>query len=88
MTCTEGHAVLTREQALNLSREEKLQYFHRVTVQHPRMSQAVEDLMLLSAPNTGTDLILLIGPAYFRRSRAGISRQGGPVFQERVSRLS
>ncbi|MDB6089658.1 MAG: box helicase family protein [Gammaproteobacteria bacterium] len=62
MTCTEGRTVLTREQVLNLSRDEMLQYFHRVTVQHPRMSQALEELMVLSAPNTGTDLILMIGP--------------------------
>jgi hypothetical protein len=53
---------MTREQVLDLTRDEKLEYFHSITVQHPRMELALEDIMLLSAENTGTDIILLVGP--------------------------
>jgi hypothetical protein len=64
MACTEPSCrTLTREQMLELTLEEKLQYFHSVTVQHPRMNQALQDILLLSAPNTGIDIVLLIGPA-------------------------
>jgi hypothetical protein len=64
MACTESVEIAkTREQILDLTQEDKLRYFHSVTVQHPRMDQALQDILLLSAPNTGTDIILLIGPA-------------------------
>jgi len=53
---------LAREQVLELSPIEKLQYFKEVVVRHPRMEEAVDDVMTLSAPNTGTDIILMIGP--------------------------
>lgn len=55
-------AALPREQVLELTRDEKLQYFKEVVVRHPRMEEAVDDVMTLSSPNTGTDIILMIGP--------------------------
>src|SRR5690606_21329527 len=55
-------ATLTREQVLELTTSEKLQYFNEVVVRHPRMGEAVDNVMTLSAPNTGTDIILMIGP--------------------------
>lgn len=53
---------LSREQALDLPRDKKLQYYKEVVIRHPRMEEALQDVMTLSAPNTGTDIILLIGP--------------------------
>jgi hypothetical protein len=53
---------LSREEVLELSTADKLKYFHEVVVRHPRMEEAVDDAMMLSAPNTGTDIILMIGP--------------------------
>ncbi len=55
-------ASLTREQVLELTTSEKLPYFNEVVVRHPRMGEAVDNVMTLSAPNTGTDIILMIGP--------------------------
>src|SRR5262249_14160599 len=55
---------MTREQILDLTLEEKLQYFKDVvTIQHPHMDQALRDILLLSARNTGTDILLLVGPS-------------------------
>lgn len=54
---------LTREQILQLSNEQKLTYFHaNVVVQHPRMKDSLDKVLGLSTPNSGTDVILMIGP--------------------------
>lgn len=63
MASTSPSAVrLTREEALDSDRDDKLRYFSDMIVRHPRMERAVDDVVTLSAPNTGTDIILLIGP--------------------------
>src|SRR5690606_41483897 len=54
--------LLTRDQALDLDRDGRLRYFKDIVVRHPKMEQAVDDVMTLSAPSTGTDILLLIGP--------------------------
>ena len=53
---------LSREQILCLSQNEKLDYFRQLVVRHPNMEERLEDIMTLSEPNTGTDIILMIGP--------------------------
>jgi hypothetical protein len=47
---------------LDLDRDGRLRYFKDIVVRHPKMEQAVDDVMTLSAPSTGTDILLLIGP--------------------------
>lgn len=61
-TSDEELSSLTREQALDLPNKKKLLYFKEIVVRHPRMEGALNELMVLSAPNTGTDLIFLVGP--------------------------
>lgn len=64
MTSTDStSSSLAREQILQLSPEEKLTYFHaNVVVQHPRMKSALDEVLVLSTPHSGTDVILMIGP--------------------------
>jgi hypothetical protein len=63
MSSTKTHlASLAREQILDLAKEQRLQYFKSVVIRHPRMDEALDEVMMLAAPNTGTDIILLIGP--------------------------
>lgn len=51
-----------REQVLALSNNERLAYFKGVKVKHPRIESALEDLLMMAQPDTGTDIALLIGP--------------------------
>ena len=53
----------TRESVLDLSSEKKLEYFSRIIARHPKMNSALDDLLTLTAPATGTDIVLLIGPS-------------------------
>lgn len=64
MTYSDNSSVLlTREQILELSTEDKLAYFQAsVVVQHPRMKGALDKVLAFSTPHSGTDVILLIGP--------------------------
>jgi len=51
-----------RQRWLSLSRNEKLAYFRGIRVKHPRIEGALEDLVMMAQPDTGTDIALLIGP--------------------------
>jgi hypothetical protein len=65
MTSTddENLSSLTREQVLDLPRAKKLLYFREhVVVRHPKMEAALNDVVALSEPNGGTDILLLVGP--------------------------
>lgn len=55
-------AKLPVEQAMGLSLEGKLQYFHQVRVNHPEIKQVLSQLDVMTQPNVGTDIALLIGP--------------------------
>jgi hypothetical protein len=52
-----------RESVLDLSTEKKLEYFSRIIARHPNMNSALDDLLTLTAPATGTDIVLLVGPS-------------------------
>ena len=51
------------EQAMRLSDEDKVTYFRLVTLEHPRIHQVLEEMSSLTAPGSGTDIVILIGPA-------------------------
>lgn len=51
-----------REKILRLPSNERLAFFKGVRVKHPRIESALEDLVLMAQPNTGTDIALLVGP--------------------------
>jgi len=53
---------LTKDQVLRLPVEDRLAYFHAIKLRHPRVSQALADLKLLSKPGAGSDITLLVGP--------------------------
>ena len=53
---------LTRDQALDLTLPDKLEYFHHIVVKHPRMTHVLGELLPLSGRYAGTDIVLLIGP--------------------------
>lgn len=53
---------LTKEQVLQLQPEDRLAYFHAIRMRHPRVSQALADLKLMSKPGVGSDITLLVGP--------------------------
>lgn len=53
---------MDREQALSLPPKGKLQYFRAIRVKHPRISMVLRDLELMTAPDTGTSIALLLGP--------------------------
>jgi hypothetical protein len=53
---------MTREQALSLTAEDRLIYFRDVRLKHPQISNVLEKLDLMTAPDTGTSIALLVGP--------------------------
>jgi hypothetical protein len=55
-------ASLSREQYLDLSTPNKLEYFDSIVVKHPRMTASLADLITLSDRHAGSDIVLLIGP--------------------------
>jgi AAA domain len=60
---SEAAARAQRESVLDLPSEKKLEYFSRIIARHPNMNSALDDLLTLTAPATGTDIVLLIGPS-------------------------
>lgn len=61
------------EQAMQLSDNEKLDYFRKVRVKHPRVSAILEDMETLVLPESGTDIALLIGPTGAGKTTLGTS---------------
>lgn len=53
---------LDRERALSLPPEGRLRYFRTIRVKHPRVIQVLRDLDLMTSPDTGTSIALLLGP--------------------------
>ena len=60
---SEAAARAQRESVLDLSIEKKLEYFSRIIARHPNINSALDDLLTLTAPATGTDIVLLVGPS-------------------------
>ena len=63
VSTNEAAARAQRESVLDLSTEKKLEYFSSIIARHPKMNGALDDLLTLTAPATGTDIVLLIGPS-------------------------
>jgi len=64
---------MTPEQAMLLSDDEKLAYFYRVRVKHPRVTTVRDDLETMMLPGSGTDIALLIGPTGAGKTTLGES---------------
>ncbi len=64
-----------------LSDDEKLAYFWRVRVKHPRVGAILEDLETMVLPGSGTDIALLIGPTGAGKTTLGVS------LLERITKL-
>jgi hypothetical protein len=60
---SEAAARAQRESVLDLPAEKRLEYFSRIIARHPKMNSALDDLLTLTAPTTGTNIVLLIGPS-------------------------
>jgi hypothetical protein len=56
------HKTMTRDQILALSVARKIQYFKGIVVQHPHMASALEDVLTLATPHSGSNIIFLMGP--------------------------
>ncbi len=56
-----------------LSTDEKLAYFWRVRVKHPRVAAILDDLETMVLPGSGTDIALLIGPTGAGKTTLGES---------------
>ena len=50
------------EEALTLSIREKQEYFDGVILQHPKLNQVFREVSSMVQPNSGTDIVCLIGP--------------------------
>jgi len=72
---SETTARAAREAVLDLPSEKKLEYFNRIIARHPRMNSALDDLLTLTAPATGTDIVLLIGPSGVGKSETVVTAQ-------------
>jgi hypothetical protein len=72
---SEAAARTTRESVLDLSSDKKLEYFRAIIARHPRMNSALDDLLTLSAPATGTNIVLLIGPSGVGKSETVTTAQ-------------
>lgn len=55
------------------STDEKLAYFWRVRVKHPRVASILDDLETMVLPGSGTDIALLIGPTGAGKTTLGTS---------------
>ncbi|MGO9016181.1 MAG: AAA family ATPase [Dissulfurispiraceae bacterium] len=64
---------MTPEQAMLLSDDEKLAYFHQVRVKHPRVGTILDDLETMVLPGSGTDIALLVGPTGAGKSTLSVS---------------
>lgn len=53
---------LTKEQVFRLPEEGRLAYFDAIRLRHPRVSQALADLNLMSKSGVGSNITLLVGP--------------------------
>lgn len=53
---------LAKEQVLQLPADDRLAYFEAIRLRHPRVSQALADLKLMSKPGAGSNITLLVGP--------------------------
>ena len=56
-----------------ISNDEKLAYFWRVRVKHPRVATILDDLETMVLPGSGTDIALLIGPTGAGKTTLGTS---------------
>ncbi|MGO9952293.1 MAG: ATP-binding protein [Dissulfurispiraceae bacterium] len=54
--------IMKPEQAMLLSDDEKLVYFRKVRIEHPRVTTVLAELEPMVLPASGTDIALLIGP--------------------------
>ncbi|MBL0210761.1 MAG: AAA family ATPase [Holophagaceae bacterium] len=54
--------LISHDEALKLSVEQKLAYFRAVRLLHPRINEVLHDLETMALPGSGTDIALLIGP--------------------------
>jgi hypothetical protein len=52
----------TREEALLLPDDDKRLYFKLVRLMHPRISEKLGDMLTLAMPDSGTSIVLLVGP--------------------------
>ena len=50
------------DEAIHLSDKEKTVYFDRVRLSHPRITQTLDKMARLTAPTSGKNIVLLIGP--------------------------
>ncbi len=55
------------------SNDEKLAYFWRVRVKHPRVASILDDLGTMVLPGSGTDIALVIGPTGAGKTTLGTS---------------
>ena len=66
---------MRRESVLDLSSDQKLEYFRSIIARHPRMNRALDDVLTLTAPASGTNLVLLIGPSGVGKSETVATAQ-------------
>ncbi len=56
-----------------LNDDQKLEYFRKVRLKHPRVATILDDLETMVLPGSGTDIALLIGPTGAGKSTLGAS---------------
>lgn len=64
---------ISKEQALLLPDPHRLDYFRQVRIKHDRVATALDDIETLVSPESGTDIVLLIGPTGVGKSTLTIS---------------
>lgn len=77
---------LPKERVLRLSVEDRLAHFHGIRLTHPRVSQALADLKLMSKPGAGSDITLLVGPTGVGKSTV-VHALRNQVLQEQEKRM-
>lgn len=81
-----GVLAMTKEQVLQLPVEDRLAYFHAIRLRHPRVSQALADLKLMSSPGAGSDITLLVGPTGVGKSTV-VQAMRDQVIEENRQRM-
>jgi DNA polymerase III delta prime subunit len=66
--------------------DDRLAYFEAVRLRHPRVSQALADLKLMSKPGAGSDITLLVGPTGVGKSTVVHSLRG-QILEENRERM-
>lgn len=77
---------MSKEQVLQLPADDRLAYFEAVRLRHPRVSQALADLKLMSKPGAGSNITLLVGPTGVGKSTVVHSLRG-QVLEENRERM-